>query len=74
MNIQDKLALNCTEAMQYLNVRRRTFETEFLPLLTPIRLGTSTVRDHRSERRLGPGQAAPEHHENRNRFAGFDAQ
>jgi hypothetical protein len=43
MNNADRLALNSAEAMEYLNVRRRTFETEFLPLLTPIRLGTSKL-------------------------------
>jgi hypothetical protein len=43
MNSASKLALNCAEAMEYLSVRRRTFEAVFLPLLTPVRMGTSKL-------------------------------
>ena len=41
----DKRGYNCQEALAYLGVKRRAFETYFRPYLTPVRLGTSVVFD-----------------------------
>ena len=79
MNSANKLALNCAEAMSYLNVRRRTFETVFLPLLSPIRLGTSKlfevtdlncawelVKQRRTTTKSEDASPAPTHNVHRN--------
>ena len=41
----DKRGYNCQEALQYLGIKRRAFETYYRPLLTPIRMGTCVVFD-----------------------------
>ena len=40
-----KRGLNSAEAMEYLGMRRRTFESTVRPHLTALRLGTSLVFD-----------------------------
>ena len=64
----DKRGYNCQEALQYLGVKRRAFETYFRPFLTPVRLGTCVVFDridldrvledhkHRNERPIEKGE------------------
>lgn len=79
MNSANKLALNCAEAMSYLSVRRRTFETVFLPLLTPVRMGTSKlfevtdlncawdlVKQRRTTTKTEDASPAPTHNVHRN--------
>jgi hypothetical protein len=41
----DKRGFNCQEALHYLGIKRRAFETYFRPLLNPVRLGTSVIFD-----------------------------
>jgi hypothetical protein len=74
-----KRGLNTTEAMAYLGVRRRAFESMFLPLLRPFRIGTSTmhdiddldrawsaVKEQRLQRHAEVAPSGPAHNERRN--------
>ena len=41
----EKRGYNCQEALQYLGIKRRAFETHIRPHLTPVRMGTCLVFD-----------------------------
>ena len=40
VNDMEKRGYNCQEALQYLGIKRRSFETYFRPHLIPVRMGT----------------------------------
>lgn len=41
----EKRGYNCQEALRYLGIKRRAFETYFRPHLVPVRMGTCVVFD-----------------------------
>ena len=45
MSDMEKRGYNCQEALQYLGIKRRAFETYVRPYLVPVRMGTCVVFD-----------------------------